>query len=121
MGAVRAQKEAHFTDHLKDQVIAKFRTSCIRFISSRFLKFVPLSANPEASVLVAVPAAVIEETTATLAEEKEDGSAIFSLFMMIGYDQKFPTLIGLWDHLPLGSPAVKLDLRQHPRGPIPDE
>lgn len=118
MGVPRAQKEAHF-NHLKN-LIAKFRTST-RFISSRFLKFVPLSANPEASVLVAVPAAAIEETTATLAEEKEDGSAIFSLFMMIGYDQKFPTLIGLWDHLPLGSPAVKLDLRQHPRGPIPDE
>lgn len=76
MGAVSAQKEAHFNDHLKD-LIAKFRTSCIRFISSRFLKFVPLSANPEASVLVAVPAAVIEETTATLVEEKEDGNAIF--------------------------------------------
>jgi len=74
MSAPRAQKEARF-NHLKD-LIAKFRTS-ICFISSWFPKLVPLSANLEAFIGVAIPAAVIEETTATPAEEKEDGNAIF--------------------------------------------
>jgi len=98
IGAARAQKEAHF-NRLKE-LIAKFRTS-ICFISSQFPKFVPLSAIREAFVVVAIPAALMEETTATPEEEEKEEEKMktrqryFSRSMTIEYDLNFPTLMRL--------------------------